>query len=96
MRTTQDAHNLKYPPDVQAQAKTVYRQAWASWCLTKKDAHKHKMERLMDDMQERIAPGPGVVWETFARSIPGFIEYWESWHEESLEEMKELLSQKTP
>jgi len=62
----------------QDQAKEAYRQAWMSWCLARTPERKHVCERRMDIFQPYITPGPGVEWQLFAESLPGFVEFWES------------------
>lgn len=59
------------------QAKEVYRSAWASWLLTSDQTLKEELEKVMDSMQPRIARGPrDPAWKEFARSLPGFLEFW--------------------
>jgi len=63
------------------EAKEAYRQAWLGWCLTQDPARKHELEQQMDDLQPRIARGPGPEWQAFAKTLPGFFEFWENAYE---------------
>lgn len=71
------------------EAKRAYREAWSSYCLTSDPEKRQELERVMDSLQPKIAPGPNEAWKTFAKSLPGFVEFWDRWHRESTEKYRE-------
>lgn len=66
------------------EAKEAYRQAWLGWCLATTRESKLRFEQTMDAMQSSIARGPGPEWQAFVETLPGFVEFWESWRDESI------------
>ena len=69
----------------QLHARQAYREAWSAYCLTKDPKKKRELEECMDALQPQIAPGPNEEWMAFARSLPGFLAFWNRWHEEVTE-----------
>lgn len=70
----------------QDEAKETYRQAWMAWCMTQDPVRKQQMEKLMDDAQLSIAKSPkDPEWEAFAKSLPGFLEFWQGWAQDQIE-----------
>ena len=67
------------------EAKEAYRQAWMGWCLATTQESKRRFERTMDSLQTSITRGPGPEWQAFAETLPGFIKFWEGWHEDVVE-----------
>lgn len=68
------------------QAKEAYRQAWLGWCLATTQETKHLHEQRMDGLQSSIARGPGPEWQAFVETLPGFVEFWEEWRDETIEQ----------
>jgi len=68
------------------QAKEAYRQAWLGWCLASTQESKQMFEQRMDSLQSWIARGPGPEWQAFAETLPGFIEFWENWQADAVEQ----------
>jgi len=69
------------------EAKEAYRQAWLGWCLATTQKTKRMHEHRMDGLQSSITRGPGPEWQAFAESLPGFIKFWEGWHEEVVDQV---------
>lgn len=72
------------------EAKDAYRQAWTGWCLATTPSTKRALERQMDSLQSSITRGPGIEWQAFAETLPGFIEFWEGWHTKVTKDFQEL------
>lgn len=68
------------------EAKEAYRQAWLGWCLATTQETKFICEQRMDGLQSSIARGPGPEWQAFVETLPGFIEFWEGWQEDQVED----------
>lgn len=68
------------------EAKKQYRSAWASYCLSRDPRQKEILEQIMDGLQPRICHGPGPEWQTFVKTLPGFLDFWSRWLSESLGE----------
>lgn len=66
------------------EAKEAYRQAWMGWCLATTQESKRRCERTMDSLQTSITRGPGPEWQAFVDTLPGFVQFWEDWHEETV------------
>lgn len=69
------------------QAKEAYRQAWMGWCLATKAESKRMFEQRMDSLQSSITRGPGPEWQAFVETLPGFVEFWKSWHGDAAQAM---------
>lgn len=74
------------------EAKEQYRSTWTTYCLCPDPVQKRALEKLMDSLQPQICLGPGPEWKAFAKTLPGFLEFWDRWHLEVTE--KELNPRK--
>ena len=78
------------------EAKEAYRQAWMGWRLTQDPERKRKLEQQMDAVQPIITPRPGPEWDEFTKSLPGFLEFWQGWHEKTVSNYAELKGIELP
>jgi hypothetical protein len=62
-----------------ADAQQAYRRAWQQRCLAQTQDGQIAAERVMDMVQGDCIDdhGPGLEWETFIKSIPGYCDFWE-------------------
>ena len=64
-------------------AEDCYRVAWHTWLTTQDDKTRQAMQQLMDDLQPSIASCPNDPrWGCFAKSLPGFLDFWERMQDE--------------
>jgi hypothetical protein len=72
----------------QDEAKEAYRQAWLGWCLATSSSSKQVLEKRMDSLQSSITRGPGPEWQAFVETLPGFVEFWENWRDDTISELE--------
>lgn len=85
--------NAKHHQERVEEAKEQYRAAWTSWCLSQDLTQKRELEKLMDSLQSQISSGPGPEWQAFAKTLPGFLEFWNRWGDE-MKEMAKGMAEK--
>jgi hypothetical protein len=56
------------------EAKRRYREVWLQYRETPTD----ELARELDDLQPHICRGPCPEWDAFVLTIPGYIEFWNS------------------
>lgn len=57
-------------------AMALYRTLWSAWLMSADPEDKVRLQQEMDAAQLEIARGPGKVWREFARSLPGYEQWW--------------------
>lgn len=70
------------------QAVEMYRAAWLMHQQT--PDVRWELQLRMDELQPKIAPGPGPVWLAFAQTLPGFLEFWATWHKDMTVKVQEF------
>lgn len=59
--------------------KALYRLLWMSWLAVWGEHRQHEwrkqlLQDFMDEIGPRIAQGDRLRWESFIRTLPGFVE----------------------
>lgn len=78
------------------EAMAEYRALWLDFLqghtdpnyIGRRSAPVEESRRRMDELQPLISRGPGRVWRDFARSLPGYQEWWEGATTEALAEIQ--------
>ncbi len=56
---------------------TAYRAAWSAYLFANERTTREALESTMDSLQPLIAERANTPeWESFAKSLPGFLEHW--------------------
>ncbi len=60
-------------------AREIYRQAWNSFLLSKTPKERTLFEEVMDSVAKECTDegGPGLEWQEFVDTLPGYVQYWE-------------------
>jgi len=63
------------------EAMQEYRLLWLSWLAQwgsrqQSRWRKQALEIRMGELQLEVCVGPGPLWFDFARTLPGFVEFW--------------------
>lgn len=62
-------------------AQRIYRDAWNTFRLTTDETIQDACKEAMDTIQPHCCESgrPDPEWEAFAESLPGYMEFWQSW-----------------
>lgn len=75
-------------------ARLAYRSAWNRYLLLPRGTERNQLEDLMENLQLECVDGPGLEWEEFATSLPGYTEYWEKLEKDMNKIFSEVYGEK--
>lgn len=80
----------KLDKQLSEKAKVVYRKLWMEFRECLEDDRRKQLQKAMDKLQPFIANrASDKVWRDFAASLPGYLDFWFSFQDIMLANLRE-------